>query len=321
MPIMKPIPIRLKMVSLLLAAFFTRCTASGYYTQELLDAKFLTQAVPYVDTVLSSQYNTLLISYNEKVEASGALQASNYRIVNTSGIALAVISVVSFDGGGISFQLTTAPQTPNIEYLLSVSNVKNLKGTLTNGQASRKFIGYNSGGGVYQDNNNGTVYFSGRNITWAKCPQDNTGAATLYNSGANNCSGGSGTIGAFKYCNNSDNTCNGGVGGQDLDGAGPGISEAFNTCAALNAGAGFAGRTSWRVPDFAELSSLTLINATPAINVAFFPGTIPFPPNFWSATSSTGAAQAWEISSGSGVITPSTKSGNSFRVRCVSSGS
>jgi len=111
-----------------------RC--SGYTTAELLEAKFLTQTAPYIDTVLSSQYNTLLISYSEKVESAGALQASNYRIVNTSGIQLAVTGVVAFDGGGISFQLTTAAQTPNIEYLLSVSDVKNLKGVATNSQVT-----------------------------------------------------------------------------------------------------------------------------------------------------------------------------------------
>lgn len=63
---------------ILLICSLWRC--SGYTTAEQLEAKFLTQTAPYIDTVLSSQYNTLLISYNEKVESAGALQASNYRI-------------------------------------------------------------------------------------------------------------------------------------------------------------------------------------------------------------------------------------------------
>lgn len=308
-----------KAFCLLFAAFTVHCSSSGYNTQELIDAKFLTQTSPYIDTVLSSQYNTLLISYNEKVEASGALQASNYRIVNTSGIALTVIAVATFDGGGISFQLTTAPQTPNIGYALSVSNVKNLKGTLTNGQATRKFIGYNSGGGVYQDNNNGTVYFSGRNITWAKCSQDNTGTATLYNSGANNCTGGSGAIGGFAYCPAFNDSCNGNVPGQDLDGGG--VTPAYNTCNALNtlnAGAGFANRTGWRVPTFAELSSLVVINQSPTINTALFPGS---PTSiYWSATSYS-TSQAWQISFATGQNTPSIKTTATYNIRCVSSGS
>lgn len=297
---------------ILLICSLWRC--SGYTTAEQLEAKFLTQTVPYIDTVLSSQYNTLLISFNEKVESAGALQASNYRIVNSSGLSLAVMGAAAFDGGGISFQLTTAAQTPNIEYLLSVAEVKNQKGVATNSQATRKFLGYNSGGGVYQDNANGTVYFSGRNITWAKCSQDNTGTATLYNSGSNNCTGGSGTIGTFAYCPAFNDSCNGNVAGQNLDGGG--VSPAYSTCNALNSGAGFAGRTSWRVPTYAELSSLVTVNVNPAINSTLFPGTASF--EYWSATSYS-TSQTWQIHFATGVNTASIKT-SAYRVRCVSSG-
>ncbi len=288
---------------------------SGYSTNEQLDAKFLTQTAPFIDTVLASQYNALLVSYNEKVDAATAAQKANYRIVNTSGIALAVASVTPFDGGGISFQLTTAPQTPNAEYMLSASDVQNLKGIRTNSQVSRKFLGYNTGGGVYQDNSNGTVYFSGRNITWAKCSQDNTGTATLYNSGSNNCTGGSGTVGTFAYCPAFNDSCNGNVAGQNLDGGG--VSPVYSTCNALNAGAGFAGRTSWRVPTFAELSSIVTVNVNPAIDSALFPGTASS--EYWSSTSYS-ASQAWQIHFASGQNTPSIKT-TLYRVRCVSSGS
>ncbi len=235
--------------------------------------------------------------------------------MNGSGIELAVIAVAAFDGGGISYQVTTAAQTPNIEYYLSVSDIKNMKGVATNAQVARNFLGYNSGGGVYQDNNNGTVYFSGRNITWAKCSQDNSGTATLYNSGSNNCSGGSGTIGTFAYCPAFNDSCNGNVAGQNLDGGG--MSPAFSTCNALNAGAGFAGRTSWRVPTFAELSSLVTVNVNPAINSALFPGTASL--EYWSSTAYS-TSQAWQIQFGTGVNTASIKTA-SYRVRCVSSGS
>lgn len=300
-------------ISFVIVLALLRC--SGYATPEMLDAKFLTQTAPYIDSVLSSQYNTLLISYNEKIETAGALQASNYHVVNTSGVSLAVTAVTAFDGGGISFQLTTAAQTPNIEYLLSVSEVKNLKGVVTNGQAAKKFLGYNSGGGVYQDNANGTVYFSGRNITWAKCSQDNTGTATLFNSGSNNCTGGSGTIGTFAYCPAFNDSCNGNVAGQNLDGGG--VSPAYSACNALNAGAGFAGRTSWRVPTYAEFSSLVTVNVNPAINSTLFPGTVSL--EYWSATSYS-TSQAWQIHFGTGVNTASIKT-SAYRVRCVSSGS
>lgn len=301
-----------KLIPAVVSFYLLQC--SGYTTAEQLDAKFLTQTAPYIDSVLSSQYNTLLISYNEKVESAGALQASNYRIVNTSNVTLAVTNVAAFDGGGISFQLTAAAQTPNIEYLLSVSGVNNLKGVATNGQTTRKFLGYNVGGGVYQENNNGTVYFSGRNITWAKCSQDNTGTSTLYNAALNDCSGGSGSIGTFAYCPAFNDSCNGGVAGQNLDGGG--VSPAFTTCNALNSGAGFAGRTSWRVPTYAELSSLVTVNINPAINSTLFPATTGL--EYWSSTSSS-TSQAWQVHFGNGVNTVSIKT-LAYRVRCVSSG-
>jgi len=167
---------------------------------------------------------------------------------------------------------------------------------------------------VYQDNANGTVYFSGRNITWAKCSQYNTGTATLYNSGSNNCTGGSGTIGTFAYCPAFNDSCNGNVAGQNLDGGG--VSPAYSTCNALNSGAGFAGRTSWRVPTYAELSSLVTVNVNPAINSTLFPTTTGL--EYWSSTSSS-TSQAWLVHFGNGVNTVSIKT-TAYRVRCVSSG-
>ena len=79
----RPILLIKKPLLLFATIFIYEC--SGYTSSELLDAKFLTQAVPYLDSVLASEYNTLLISYNEKIEtASGqntpSIKTTAYRV-------------------------------------------------------------------------------------------------------------------------------------------------------------------------------------------------------------------------------------------------
>lgn len=288
---------------------------NGTNTQALLDAKFLSFPAPYIDTILVTQYNRIVVTFNEKVVATTGANKDNYAIVETSGAALAVTAAAELNGGSISFQISTGIQLSNREYSITASNIQNLRGSTVTA-AQKKFIGYNStGNGVFVDNGNGTVYSSGLNMTWAKCAQDNSGVATLYNTALNDCSGGTGINGTFAYCPAFNDSCNGGVAGQNLDGGG--ISPLYSTCAALNSGSGFAGKKLWRVPTFAELSSIIVINSNPSVNATLFPGTASA--NYWTATSAS-TSQSWIISFGSGVNNLQIKT-TASNARCIYTGS
>lgn len=294
----------------------TNIACGGSNTQELLDARFIVFPSPYIDTVLVTQYNRIVVTFNEKVTPLTATNKENYSIVDANGAALAVGEITELNGSAISFQITTGIQLSNREYSVSASNVKTPRGVAANSTLRKKFIGYNStGAGVFVDNGNGTVYSSGMNITWAKCSQDNTAISTLYNAATNDCSGGSGVIGTFAYCPANDNSCNGAVTGQNLDGGG--ISPLYNACAALNSGSGFAGKKTWRVPTYAEIVTIVVINSNPAINATLFPGTASA--IYWTATSAT-SNQAWIMSFINGTNSFPLKSSASH-ARCVYSGS
>ncbi len=159
------------------------------------------------------------------------------------------------------------------------------------------------------DNGNGTVSVISQNLTWAKCPQQDTTGANLYNPGSNDCSGGS--AGLFDYCSASDSSCDNGT---ILNGAG--TSGAWSTCANLT----LTGRT-WRVPTKNELKSFTDV-ATSAI----FPGTVGS--TYWS-TDVVDVTGAWTVEIDSlfsdgglaavtGYLVKNKTSTNS--VRCVSTG-
>lgn len=78
----------------------------------------------------------------------------------------------------------------------------------------------------------------------------------------------------LQYCSANDNTCNdllpaGEVYGTGVSGHlnGKGVSSAWSTCNALNAGAGTYGSTAWRVPWITELKSLRYCSNGTDINI------------------------------------------------------
>lgn len=94
---------------------------------------------------------------------------------------------------------------------------------------------------------------------------------------------------------------------------------ATSACTALNAanaGAGYAGITTWRLPSIQELRTLTNFDfsATSAVDSAYFPGT----PNveIWSATSVSGTPTSSWTTTWNGRSAPLANTSAAF-VRCV----
>ncbi len=101
-------------------------------------------------------------------------------------------------------------------------------------------------------------------------------------------------------------------------------TNAINQCAALNAansGVGYAGKTTWRLPTSMELESIpNLGTSSPAIDVAFFPGTVSS--TYWSSsTNVAAAADAWHINMSDGRSYIATSKTTSNPVRCVAGAS
>jgi hypothetical protein len=148
------------------------------------------------------------------------------------------------------------------------------------------------------DNGDGTVSVSGTSITWAKCPMDDSmTSTTLYNSGSNDCSGGSGSIGSIQYCATADNACNGIF--YD-DGLVDSNSDLFNECAGMSLG----GR-SWRVPLLNELAGFFWNIYYPFMHL--FPNADPdYYWNYWTANSCQFTA-AYKIDFFNGLISGTPK--------------
>ncbi len=73
----------------------------------------------------------------------------------------------------------------------------------------------------------------------------------------------------------------------------------------------------WRLPNVKELRSIadTSKASMPAINTAYFPDTAAA--SYWSSTTAAhNTDYAWDVSFGSGYVTPDAKT-NTFYVRCV----
>lgn len=97
---------------------------------------------------------------------------------------------------------------------------------------------------------------------------------------------------------------------------------ALTACASLNTlngGAGYAGRTSWRLPAVAELSSLPNYGVVnPAIDTGHFPNTQG--PYYWSSSIVVGVAgNAWGVYFDGGYVDSYYKEIASY-VRCVADG-
>jgi hypothetical protein len=98
---------------------------------------------------------------------------------------------------------------------------------------------------------------------------------------------------------------------------------ALDACTALNnlnSGAGYAGRTTWRLPTVEELSTLLNYGVMhPAIDTMHFPNTQT--DYYWSSSAYVAnAGRAWYVNFSHGYVNGSVKP-NSFHVRCVADGS
>ncbi len=149
----------------------------------------------------------------------------------------------------------------------------------------------------YTDNRDGTITDNAANLIWRKCTQ-----GQVYRGANNDCEGiqRPSTVNPFftqgadtnnwgalqlAYCSNATNACNQLTVPQILQGESAilvsGISEAFQSCNALNA-IGANPATAWRVPNPLELQRLTLGGRNALIGV-HFPNTIE--DYYWSSWS------------------------------------
>ncbi len=152
------------------------------------------------------------------------------------------------------------------------------------------------------DQGNQTILDSSSGLIWMKCSMSNVPGVPVSGSGCT-----VGTFGQYIYCRENDNDCNGGTNSgsygtlvtagysgsypgsygtvYDTVTAGADHYTAYKACgdANTNPAGGFAGRTDWRVPVFAELRTIVNLNfINPSVNAAFFPATQSAA--YWSAT-------------------------------------
>lgn len=118
-------------------------------------------------------------------------------------------------------------------------------------------------------------------------------------------------------------TCSEGRTGSDCSGGSAGTyiwSNALTVCTDLNSansGAGYAGRTDWRLPSIEELNTIPNYGVyNPAIDAAFFPNTASS--YYWSSsTYVVNTDSAWVVNFGDGAMDSNGKAVN-YYVRCVS---
>ena len=111
------------------------------------------------------------------------------------------------------------------------------------------------------DNNDGTVTHKKTGLQWKKCAEGLSGASCA-----------TGTAATYAW------------------------QAALNQAVTVNAGAGFAGHTDWRVPNIKELMSIIEDQcSSPAVNEVLFPATPAA--SFWTSSPSMGLLNgfAWHI--------------------------
>ena len=91
---------------------------------------------------------------------------------------------------------------------------------------------------------------------------------------------------------------------------------AVSACTALNSGAGYAGRTDWRLPSIKELRTLPNYGTSPAYDKTYFPGTVSN--NYWTSTVRAALTTNAYFMSASGGDFFGTKTTATYNARCVS---
>jgi len=136
----------------------------------------------------------------------------------------------------------------------------------------------------FVDHGNGTVTHSKTGLMWKQCSEGLSGVA---------CATGAATTHTWQA--------------------------ALTVAETLNAGAGFAGFTDWRVPNQKELNSIIERQCTgPSVNATIFPGTVSS--GYWSASPyAASATAAWGINFLDGGDGANVKSSN-LGVRLVRGG-
>lgn len=130
---------------------------------------------------------------------------------------------------------------------------------------------------IFNDNGNGTVTDTVKNLMWQKC----------------------------SYGQNNDATCSGTAGTYTWE-------QAISYCEGLSLG----GSSDWRLPNVKELSSIEDFTKYPVSNLTYFPATQQSY-YWSSTTDTSAGTNAWQVSFLGGSVGDTTPKTNSNYVRCV----
>ncbi|MES0491145.1 MAG: DUF1566 domain-containing protein [Leptospirales bacterium] len=108
------------------------------------------------------------------------------------------------------------------------------------------------------------------------------------------------------------------TGGADTTYIWTAASTQCNALNALNAGAGYGGRTNWQMPTIQELGTIVDYSEySPAVNIAYFPNIVAVSWDWSSTTDPTDTLNAMVVFPSTGWTSSEVK-GNSRNLRCVS---
>jgi hypothetical protein len=171
----------------------------------------------------------------------------------------------------------------------------------------------------FVDNGDGTVIHKASNLLWNKCSHGQT-----WNSGLNACVGSPISV---EYCSTNDDSCNNNNSVGNLT-----SGEAYDACAQLNIGLGYANKTTWRVPTLEEARSFIFCKDDPTYVPGYhsdcdndetnyveelFPNT--FVDRTYYTSTSNNFDRAWHLSIDDGKVSTYANSSKTWKlyVRCV----